>query len=151
MRGLRRRETTMTTHACSCFCGAVKFEVTGEPVAMGICHCESCRHWSAGPVNAFTLWHPDAVKVTQGADQIGSFAKTPFSHRKWCRQCGGHVFSEHPTMGLTDVSMALLPGLDFKPGLHVHYQECVLPIRDGVVKLRDFPKQMGGTGIEVPE
>jgi hypothetical protein len=139
------------THACSCFCGAVQFEVSGEPVAMGICHCESCRHWAAAPVNAFTLWQPDAVKVTRGADKIAGYWKTPNSHRKWCTECGGHVFSEHPTMGLTDVSMALLPKLDFQPALHVNYQECVLPIRDGVVKLKDFPKQMGGSGVVLPE
>ncbi|HWD36542.1 MAG TPA: hypothetical protein VG840_10295, partial [Casimicrobiaceae bacterium] len=41
-------------HAGRCFCGAVQFTATGEPAAMGYCHCESCRHWSAGPVNAFT-------------------------------------------------------------------------------------------------
>ena len=139
------------THACSCFCGAVQFEVTGEPVAMGICHCESCRHWAAAPVNAFTLWQPDAVKVTQGADKIAGYWKTNVSHRKWCTVCGGHVFSEHPTFGLTDVSMALLPNLVFQPAMHVNYQECVLPIRDGVVKLKDFPKQMGGSGDVLPE
>jgi hypothetical protein len=58
-------------HHGECFCGAVKLEVTGAPVAQGYCHCESSRHWSAGPVNAFSLWAPDGVKVTQGADLIG--------------------------------------------------------------------------------
>jgi len=57
-------------HTSSCFCGEVKFEVSGEPAAMGYCHCESCRHWSAGPVNAFTLWKPEALKITQGASSI---------------------------------------------------------------------------------
>ena len=51
----------------SCFCGAVELTVSGEPAGMGYCHCESCRHWSAGPVNAFTLWSPEAVQITQGA------------------------------------------------------------------------------------
>ena len=32
-----------------CFCGAVQLEVSGEPVAMGYCHCRDCAHWSAGP------------------------------------------------------------------------------------------------------
>lgn len=49
----------------SCFCGAVKFKVTGEPVGMGYCHCESCRNWSAGRVNAFTLWQPQALEITE--------------------------------------------------------------------------------------
>src|SRR4030095_15370945 len=26
----------------------VEFRGTGEPVAMGYCHCNSCRRWSAG-------------------------------------------------------------------------------------------------------
>ena len=44
------------THKGECFCGAVQVEVTGEPEAMGYCHCQSCRSWSGGPVNAFSLW-----------------------------------------------------------------------------------------------
>src|SRR5437868_1789131 len=75
----------------SCFCGSVQFSVSGEPAAMGYCHCESCRTWSAGPVNAFTLWKPESLKITQGSDSIGSYAKTPRSHRKWCKACGGHL------------------------------------------------------------
>jgi hypothetical protein len=139
------------THAGSCFCGAVQLTVTGEPVAMGYCHCESCRHWSAGPVNAFTLWKPDAVKVTRGAESIGSYNKTPHSARKWCKQCGGHLFTEHPGMGLTDVYAAIIPTLAFKPGVHVHYQEAVLHIHDGVTKMQDVPKEMGGSGVTLPE
>ena len=75
----------MPTYKGSCFCGAVQFTVRGEPAAAGYCHCESCRHWSAGPVNAFTLWKPEALRVTRGADQIGTYHKTPRSYRKWCK------------------------------------------------------------------
>ncbi len=140
-----------STHKSSCFCGAVQFEVTGDPAAMGYCHCASCRQWSAGPVNAFTLWPPAALKVTRGAERIGSFHKTPTSHRKWCTQCGGHLFTDHPTMGLVDVYAALLPQLKFEPALHVHYQETLLPIRDGKPKMKDMPKEMGGSGVALPE
>ena len=67
----------------NCVCGAVEFTVTGEPASMGYCHCSSCRHWSAGPVNAFTLWQPESVKITRGEGNIGTYAKTPQSYRKW--------------------------------------------------------------------
>ncbi len=87
----------------SCFCGSVQFTVTGEPAAMGYCHCESCRTWSAGPVNAFTLWKPESLKITKGADKIGTFAKTPQSQRKWCKACGGHRFTDHPQWCLVAV------------------------------------------------
>ncbi|SDZ77521.1 GFA family protein [Microbulbifer marinus] len=135
----------------SCFCGAVQFTVSGEPAAMGYCHCESCRHWSAGPVNAFSLWQPEAVKVTEGEDKIGTYHKTPNSYRKWCQNCGGHIFSEHPGMGLTDVYAAVIPDLPFEPSVHVNYQEAKLRIRDGLPKLKDFPKEMGGSGITLEE
>jgi hypothetical protein len=141
----------MNTHSGSCFCGKVTFEVTGEPAAMGYCHCSSCRHWSAGPVNAFTLWDPKSLRVTQGADLIGTYNKTPLSFRKWCRQCGGHLFTDHPTFGLVDVYAALIPKLRFEPGVHVNYEDTVLRIHDGVMKLKDFPKELGGSGMSVQE
>ena len=139
------------TYQGSCFCGAVQFTVTGEPAAMGYCHCGSCRHWSAGPVNAFTLWKPDAVRITQGADRIGTYNKTPRSARKWCKTCGGHVLTDHPEWSLIDVYAATIPSFPFKPGVHVHYQETVLPIKDGLPKLKDLPKEMGGSGDALPE
>jgi hypothetical protein len=139
------------TYQGSCFCGSVQFTVSGEPAAMGYCHCESCRTWSAGPVNAFSLWKLEAVKVTRGAEKIGSFHKTPNSHRKWCKDCGGHVFTEHPAWSLTDVYAAVIPGFPFKPGIHVHYQETKLRIKDGLPKMQDLPKEMGGAGVVLAE
>ena len=91
------------TYEGACFCGAVKFTVTGEPAVMGYCHCDSCRSWSASPVNAFTLWKPDAIRVTQGAQLVETFHKTPRSYRKWCKRCGGHLYNEHPQWDLVDV------------------------------------------------
>jgi hypothetical protein len=142
---------TKHTYNGNCFCGAVEFEVSGQPVGMGYCHCASCRHWSAGPVNAFTLWKPEALKVTRGAELIGTYNKTPISFRKWCKQCGGHLFSDHPTLGLVDIYAAMIPGLAFEPGVHVNYQETVLRIHDGKPKMKDFPKEMGGSGLSLPE
>lgn len=134
-----------------CFCGAIQFTVSGEPDAMGYCHCDSCRHWSAGPVNAFTLWKPEAVQVTHGAENIGTYNKTPHSYRKWCKICGGHIFTEHPGMGLIDVYAAVIPDFPYRPGIHVNYQETVLPIKDGLPKMKDLPQEMGGSGASVAE
>lgn len=135
----------------ACFCGAVEIEVTGAPEGMGYCHCSSCRSWAAAPVNAFTLWKPENVKVTKGADQIGRFKKTDNSDRQYCKRCGGHVMTYHPPMNLMDVYAATIPGVPFKPGVHVNYAETVLPMKDGLPKLRDFPSELGGTGQMVPE
>ena len=143
--------STETEYKGRCFCGAVELRVVGTPAGMGYCHCTSCRQWSAAPVNAFTLWPPSAVSITRGAELVGSFNKSGRAIRKWCKACGGHLLTEHPTFNLTDVYAAVLPELRFQPGVHVNYVEAVLPAHDGLPKLRDFPKELGGTGTPVPE
>jgi hypothetical protein len=138
-------------HRGRCFCGAVALEVTGEPVAMGYCHCGSCRSWSAAPVNAFSLWKPEAVRITQGAEHVATFQKTRLSQRQYCTKCGGHLMNNHPPLGLIDVYAATIPTLAFKPAVHVNYAETVLPMRDGLPKLKDFPKELGGSGETIVE
>jgi hypothetical protein len=140
-----------TQHAGSCFCGAISLEVVGTQEAMGYCHCSSCRSWSAGPVNAFTLWKPENFKVTSGRELLGRFQKSDNSERCWCRKCGGHLFTHHPLWGLTDAYAAALPSLVFKPAVHVNYAATVLPMKDGLPKLADFPAELGGSGRTVPE
>jgi hypothetical protein len=138
-------------HKGSCFCGAVQIEVAGEPEGMGYCHCQSCRSWSAAPVNAFSLWKPEAVRVVSGGEHIATFQKTAMSERQYCAKCGGHLMTNHPPLGLVDVYAATLPTLRFTPGVHVNYAQAVLPMRDGLLKLKDFPAELGGSGQAVPE
>ena len=118
---------------------------------MGYCHCRDCRAWSAGPVNAFTLWQPEAVSVVKGEDSVGTYKKTDASHRQYCTRCGGHVLTQHPGGNFTDVYAAILPDLEFSPALHVNYESAVLRIPDGLPKMKDFPKEMGGSGETLPE
>ena len=131
------------SHVGSCFCGAVTLEVSGSPEAMGYCHCNSCRSWSGGPVNAFSLWKAEAVQVKRGAEHIATFEKTAFSQRKYCRVCGGHLMTGHKPAGLIDVFAATIPTLKFSPGGHVNYAETILPMKDGLPKMKDFPGRIG--------
>ncbi len=75
------------TYEGQCFCGGVTIEVTGDPEGAGYCHCAACRSWSASPVNAFTLWKSEAVKVTQGEDQLVEYHNNERSYREWCKVC----------------------------------------------------------------
>ncbi len=83
----------------SCFCGAVEFEVNGEPTVMVYCHCKDCQAWSAGPINSASLWSPELLEVTKGQEYIETYNKTEDSCRKFCKKCGGHhghIFEDGP-------------------------------------------------------
>ena len=58
---------------------------------------------------------------------------------------------DHPGLGLIDVRAAMIPTLTFRPRVHLNYVETVLPMKDGLPKLRDFPTHAGGTGEAMPE
>ncbi len=133
-----------------CFCGAIQIEASGEPFAMGYCHCDDCRAWAAAPVNAFTLWKREDIKIKEGASFLSTYQKTARSHRQFCAKCGGHILTDHPGDEFTDVFSAILPSLEFKPDIHVHYDDTVLRINDGLPKFRDLPKEFGGSGETLP-
>jgi len=135
----------------TCFCGAVEIVVTGSPAGMGYCHCADCRKWSAGPVNAFTLWKTEQVEVVKGGELIGEFHKSANSHRQWCKACGGHLMTRHPVWGLVDVYSATIPDVPFTPGVHVNYESTVLRMHDGLPKMKDFPSELGGSGAVVAQ
>jgi hypothetical protein len=79
------------------------------------------------------------------------FQKTELTQRRYCAKCGGHLMSDHPPLGLVDVYAATIPTLAFIPGVHVNYAETVLPMRDGLPKLKDFPAEFGGSGETMAE
>jgi hypothetical protein len=132
-------------------CGAVEVELTGDPAVMAFCHCESCRGWLNAPVHAAALWPKSSVKVTRGADDLGLYKRTEASHRQFCKSCGTAVLIDHPAMGMVDVPAGRVQGLAYRPGLHVHYGEKVLSVKDGLPKFKDFPKDFGGSGQTLPE
>jgi hypothetical protein len=58
---------------------------------------------------------------------------------------------DHPTLGLADVRLGALRNFPFKPKIHLNCAETILPMRDGLPKLKDFPSEIGGSGEIMPE
>jgi hypothetical protein len=46
---------------------------------------------------------------------------------------------------------AVIPTVTFKPTVHFNYQETVLPMKDGLPRQQDVPKEMGGCGVLLAE
>jgi predicted GNAT family acetyltransferase len=134
------------TYKASCFCGAVELEATGKPAFSGYCHCRDCQAWSAAPINAFSLWPSTSVRITKGEAEIATFHKTENSYRKYCKVCGGHLMTDHPRMRLIDVYANLLQGFTHEPTLHANYGSKTVSVTDGLLKFRDLPAELGGSG-----
>ncbi len=71
--------------------------------------------------------------------------------RQFCKRCGGNLMTDHPGFALTDVYPAVIPTVPFLPSVHLNYAERVLPVRDGLPKLKDFPASVGGSGEAITE
>jgi hypothetical protein len=79
-----------------CACGAVRYESTGQPLAMLHCHCRDCQRSSGGPCSSFVVVPTEGFKLTQGSLR---FHDTPSeaggqSHRGFCADCGSPIQSK---------------------------------------------------------
>lgn len=143
--------TNLEVYEGQCLCGAVKLKVVGQPVAAGFCHCATCRTWHAAPINAFATWPKEAVSITQGEDLVNNY-KHGFSNRHWCTQCGSGLMNHLPNGRVVVYAMVLAEsGYVHKANCHIHCDETVIHLRDGLPKYVDLPAEWGGSGETVSE
>ena len=72
-----------------CNCGQVRFEVSGKPVRVGLCHCQVCRKETGSLGNFFAVWRADHVSITGEARSW----MLSTDNRHFCPVCGSAVFA----------------------------------------------------------
>jgi hypothetical protein len=78
-----------------CFCGAVRYEVTGPLTAVTYCHCSKCRRWH-GHVGAYTAAERAGFRVTE-ARGLKWHAVSDTVRRGFGVECGSSLlFDEAP-------------------------------------------------------
>ena len=104
-------------------CGAVRYQITGEPVVVYVCHCTTCQTQSGSAFGLAARFPKEHFKLTRGALASFEYPGTQghsFSN-SFCQNCGTrihHVHSRFPNL------VSLKPGtLDdagwLRPELHV--------------------------------
>ncbi|KQQ96468.1 GFA family protein [Massilia sp. Leaf139] len=68
-----------------CLCGKVRFQATGRPYRVGICHCLDCRKHHGALFYAAAIFPQQAVTV--------SGATRAYAGRHFCPECGSSVFA----------------------------------------------------------
>ena len=72
-----------------CLCGAVRYRVTGDPVAATLCHCADCRRASGGTNVAWAVFDVDAFDWLSG--EPATYSSSPGIHWLFCDTCGSLV------------------------------------------------------------
>ncbi|PQA87508.1 GFA family protein [Hyphococcus luteus] len=68
-----------------CLCGDIRFEASGAPYRVGLCHCLDCRKHHGALFHASAIFPASAVTV-EGETR-------DYEGRHFCPRCGSSVFS----------------------------------------------------------
>lgn len=110
-----------------CSCGAIRFELRGEPDVVGICHCTECRKATGATAMAYADWSRSAFSMTGEARE--------YRGRSFCQICGSRVFHLSP-----DRVEIPLGALDSAPG-------DLIPSREGwIIRREHWQQPIAGAG-----
>jgi hypothetical protein len=103
-----------------CHCGAIRYEVSGDPVYHALCHCTDCRRATGAPVVSWALFPQDNVTIT-GEPKV--HASSEHGRRHFCGECGSGLFYTNDVVfpGMIDVQTATLDNPETYP-LQIHVQ-----------------------------
>jgi hypothetical protein len=107
-----------------CHCGAVRFEVTGAPARVALCHCGDCRRHAGAPMVAWAIVGANQFRVLQGA--LATYASSEHGRRHFCAACGTGLTYTNAEFapGTVDVQVAAMDDPDlFRPTAHVQVAE----------------------------
>lgn len=104
-----------------CHCGAVRYEVEGDPHTHALCHCSDCRRHAGAPMVAWTMYPESALTVVQGKPKI--YESSANGRRHFCADCGTSLFySNAETLpGIVDIQSGTYDDPDAIPA-RVHIQ-----------------------------
>jgi hypothetical protein len=91
-----------------CHCGAVRYEVEGEPQHVALCHCQDCRRSSGAPMVAWAAFAENEFKLTKG--DAKTFNSSGSAMRSFCAACGTGLLYRNAEFlpGIVDIQAATL-------------------------------------------
>jgi hypothetical protein len=107
-----------------CHCGAIRYEITGEPLNNTLCHCRDCRRSAGAPTVAWLMLPGDRFRVAQGTPRV--HASSEHARRHFCGDCGTGLFYTNDAIlpGLVDVQSATLDDPEAYPATdHIQVAE----------------------------
>ena len=116
-----------------CQCGACRYQVTGAPHRLYVCHCTECRAQSASAFGISLIVGADDVRLTAGAPKVWK-RPTASGGRlacSFCPDCGTRLF--HRRSIRAEVLSIKGGSLDDRPDLSAAYHIWTASKLPGVV------------------
>lgn len=100
-----------------CFCGKLRYEVSGTPFDSTLCHCVDCRRTVAAPFVAWFSVKRSEFRLVHGVP--ASLASSKSVLRAFCPDCGTHLTYQHDKLpDEIDISTCSLDMPDAAPPRH---------------------------------
>lgn len=130
-----------TLRAGGCQCGAVRYETTGDPLVVAMCHCSMCRRANAAPTVAWAMFSQAQVQFTLDKPKV--YRSSPPALRGFCGHCGTQIsFTAEYIPGLVDITVGSFDRPDqLTPSLH-YWESKRLPwvrFADELPRHAEFP------------
>jgi hypothetical protein len=112
------------TRTGGCQCGAVRYQLDGEPNDVALCHCDGCRKSSGAPVMAWAGYAESRLAITKGAPKVINSSGKSF--RSFCAACGTGLFyrNEEFLPGVVEVTLGSLDQPEaVAPTIHIQGAE----------------------------
>jgi hypothetical protein len=110
--------------AGGCHCGAIRYQVAGDPLTHALCHCSDCRRHAGAPMVGWTMYPETALRVVRGVPKI--YKSSPHAQRHFCGDCGTGLFYYNAEVlpGLVDIQSATYDSPDAVPArIHIQVAE----------------------------
>ena len=107
-----------------CLCGAIHYQLTGEPLHVAVCHCRDCRRSAGAPMVSWAMFPESALTLLQG--QPKTINSSGSAMRSFCPDCGTGLFYRNAVNlpGIVDVQSSTLDDPDaLPPGVQIQVAE----------------------------
>ena len=103
----------------ACNCGAIRFEVDGDPLGAIVCPCTRCQRRTGAGASPNIVVAPDQLRVVEGEDVITSWSPEEGNDKWFCPRCGSPVYASNTArpqfvvvrMGVLDEDPGVRPGM----------------------------------------
>ena len=143
--GSAEDESFVAKYRAGCHCGAVRYEVSADPVDAKVCHCRGCQVLHGAPMQWAAIFHKRDVRLVSGIEELRFYNSELDRHERVlpckvsCSRCGTLIADEGRRMWLAfptlfDFGAAQRIPDAFRPSCHIFYGMRVLDIDDGLPK-----------------